>query len=107
MLRRINVRWLALALLLALPGVAGAQINFEQRAADPFSPAWIATPVVWDEFLSGSTTTGAIGQLGWYASGNWTGSLLTGEAGHPGIHRGSVAAGPLTGTRRTPSSASS
>jgi hypothetical protein len=44
------------------------------------------TAVVVDDFLTGSTTTGIIGSLGWAFTGG-TVTLIAGEAGHPGLIR--------------------
>lgn len=61
--------------------------NFRQDIA--------STAIVQDEFMAGGTTTGAIGDLGWFLSAG-TASLVTATTAHPGAVR--ISTGGSSGT---------
>jgi hypothetical protein len=62
----------------------GGTIGYTPGPVVDWNPA---APVFWDDFLTGGTTTGIVGQLGWYVSTTGTASQPTAPANHPGIHR--------------------
>jgi hypothetical protein len=81
---------LVVALLCLLPSVVGAQSINYYPAAGGSDASSLTSPMVWDDFISGHTNTGTVGQLGWGPS-NAT-ATLTGAANRPGIVTTTLAA---------------
>jgi hypothetical protein len=93
-------RFLIALLLVLLPGLAVGQDLIKYYPSSTANAEWRpSSPILWDEFLTGSTSSNTVGQLGWYISCTGANSQIS-VANHPGVHRcttgvGSAAAGIL------------
>jgi hypothetical protein len=69
-------------------GPPGAPAEGYMAYTRPTLMPWDASaPILWDEFATGFTNQGTMGQLNWFSSCSGSGGFIWGVANHPGILR--------------------
>lgn len=75
------------------PGARVTIVNTDDGTTSLRPDLAFSTPPLTDDFLTGSLTSGSVGELGWTYNTVTYAAYVLGEAGHPGIARFTIAAG--------------